>query len=127
MMPFAALALGASLITLAADGVPTLKVEPSCKAAGAAGLGMGRTAESCMNDEKAAREDLVKTWSTFSADDKTHCLSMVTTGGSPSYVELISCLEMSRDAKKIAQGRKLENQSMPEPYQRPGRRQPTPR
>ena len=125
MMPFAALALGSSLITLAADGVPILKVEPSCKAAGAVGLGMGRTAESCMNDEKAAREDLIKTWSTFSADDKTHCLSMISTGGSPSYVELISCLEMSRDAKKIAQGRKLEDQPMPQ-RQAP-RRQPTPR
>ena len=125
-MPFAALALGSSLI-LAADGVPVLKVEPSCKAAGAAGLMMGRTAESCMNDERAAREDLVKTWSTFSADDKTHCLSMVSTGGGPSYVELLSCLEMSRDAKKIAQGRKLENEPMPQPYQRPGRRQPAPR
>jgi hypothetical protein len=128
MMPFAALALGSSLISVAASGgVPTLNVEPSCKAAGAAGLILGRTADSCMNDEKAAREDLVKTWSSFSADDKTHCLSMVSTGGQPSYVELLSCLEMSRDAKKIAEGRKLEDKSTPEPYQRPGRRQPTSR
>jgi hypothetical protein len=128
MMPYAALILGSNLIMVASDGVPTLKVEPSCKAAGAAGLMMGRTTESCMNDEKAAREDLVKTWSTFSADDKSHCLSMVSTGGGPSYVELLSCLEMSRDAKKIAQGRKLENEAMPQPYQRaPPRRQPTPR
>ncbi len=127
-MPFAALALGSSLISVAASGtVPTLNVEPSCKAAGAAGLMMGRTADSCMNDEKAARDDLVKNWSTFSSDDKTHCLSMVSTGGGPSYVELLSCLEMSRDAKKIAQGRKLEDQPAPQPYQRPGRRQPTPR
>jgi len=125
MMPFAAFALGSSLITLAAD-VPTLKVEPSCKAAGAAGLMMGRTTESCMNDEKSAREDLVKSWSTFSSDDRAHCLSMVSTGGSPSYVELLSCLEMSRDAKKIAQGRKLED-AAPAPSQRPGRRQPTQR
>jgi hypothetical protein len=124
MMPFAALVLGSSLITVAGD-VPTLKVEPSCKAAGAQGLMMGRTTESCMNDENAARGDLVKTWSTFSADDKTHCLSMVSTGGGPSYVELLSCLEMSRDAKKIAQGRKLEDQPAPQPYQRPGRRQPS--
>lgn len=126
MMPFAAFVLGSSLITVAAD-VPTLKVEPSCKAAGAAGLMMGRTTESCLNDEKSAREDLVKNWSSFSADDKTHCLSMVSTGGGPSYVELLSCLEMSRDAKKIAQGRKLENEPTPAPYQRPGRRQPTAR
>ena len=124
MMPFAALALGSSLISVAANGgVPTLNVEPSCKAAGAAGLMMGRTAESCMNDERSARDDLVKNWSSFSGDDKTHCLSMVSTGGGPSYVELLSCLEMSRDAKKIAQGRKLENQPMDQPYQRPGRRQ----
>jgi hypothetical protein len=33
---------------------------------------------------------------------------------------------MSRDAKKIAQGRKLENEPQ-QPYQRPGRRQPTSR
>ena len=125
MMPFAAFALGSSLITVAADNVPTLKVEPSCKAAGAAGLMMGRTTESCMNDEKTAREELVKNWSSLSGDDKSHCLSMVSTGGGPSYVELLSCLEMSRDAKKIAQGRKLEDQPMPQ-RQAP-RRQPTPR
>ena len=128
MMPFAAFALGSSLITVAADNVPTLKVEPSCKAAGAAGLMMGRTTESCMNDEKTAREELVKNWSSFSGDDKSHCLSMVSTGGGPSYVELLSCLEMSRDAKKIAQGRKLENEPMPSPSQRqPARRQPAAR
>jgi hypothetical protein len=81
-----------------------------------------------MNDEKAAREDLVKNWSSFSGADKTHCLSMVSTGGSPSYVELLSCLEMSRDAKKIAQGRKLEGQSTSEPSQRQApQRQPKPR
>jgi hypothetical protein len=33
---------------------------------------------------------------------------------------------MSRDAKKIAQGRKLENEPT-QPYQRPGRRQPSSR
>jgi hypothetical protein len=128
MMPFAALVLGSSLITVASDGVPTLKVEPSCKAAGAQGLMMGRTTESCLNDEKAAHADLVKTWSTFSGDDKSHCLSMVSTGGGPSYVELLSCLEMSRDAKKIAQGRKLEDQSPLQPAPRTApRRQPTAR
>src|SRR5215813_14773610 len=126
MIPFAAFVLGSSLITVANNNVPTLKVEPSCKAAGAAGLMLGRTAESCMNDEKAAREDLVKTWSSFSADDKTHCLSMVSTGGAPSYVELLSCLEMSRDAKKIAQGRKLENES-PAASQRPSAPHPQPK
>jgi hypothetical protein len=104
MMPFAALVLGSSLITVAADGVPTLKIETSCKAAAVGSLGTGRTTESCLNDEKTAREDLGKAWSSFSAADRSHCLSMVSTGGGPSYVELLSCLEMSRDAKLIAKG-----------------------
>jgi hypothetical protein len=104
MMPFAALAIGSSLLTVAANGVPTLKIEPSCKAAGMENIGTGRTVDSCLNDEHAARDDLTKVWASFSAADKTHCLSMVSTGGSPSYVELLSCLEMSRDAKLVAQG-----------------------
>jgi hypothetical protein len=104
MIPITALIVGSSLFAVAADAVPTLKVEPSCRAAGIDGMITGRTSESCMNDEKSAREDLAKTWSSFSAADKSHCLSMVSTGGGPSYVELLSCLEMSRDAKLIAKG-----------------------
>ena len=104
MIPVTALIVASSLIGVAADAVPTLKVEPSCRAAGIDGMVTGRTSESCMNDEKSAREDLAKAWSSFSAADKSHCLSMVSTGGGPSYVELLSCLEMSRDAKLIAKG-----------------------
>jgi hypothetical protein len=112
MMPFAALALGTNLI-LAADGVPKLNIEPSCKAAGVAGMALGRTTQSCLNDENTAHDQLTKDWSTFSAADKSHCLSMISTGGSPSYVELISCLEMSRDAKKIAAGRSVNEGATP--------------
>jgi hypothetical protein len=116
MMPFAALALGSNLVMVAAD-VPKLNIEPSCKSAGIEGMALGRTTQSCINDENTARDQLVKDWSTFSADDKNHCLSMVSTGGSPSYVELLSCLEMSRDAKKIAQGQPI-NQTPATPRRR---------
>ncbi len=80
---------------------------------------MGRTVESCINDENAARQDLVKNWSTFGADDRSHCLSLISTGGGPSYVELLSCLEMSRDAKKIAKG---ENTTDTQPAKTKSRR-----
>jgi hypothetical protein len=114
MMPFAALALGTNLVMVAAD-VPRLNVEPSCKTAGVEGMALGRTTQSCLYAENGARELLVMDWGSFSPSDKSHCLSMVSTGGSPSYVELLSCLEMSRDAKKIAQTRKTEQ---PEPPRR---------
>jgi hypothetical protein len=112
MMPFPAFALASSLFTVVADRVPVLKVEPSCRAAGGVSMSTGRTMESCMNDENAARDELGTAWAKFSAADKSHCLTMVTTGGGPSYVELLSCLEMSRDAKLIAQGRAV-NEATP--------------
>jgi hypothetical protein len=86
--------------------VPTLNVKPSCKAAATSGMtvGTGRTEKSCIDDENAARQDLVKSWSTFGSDDRSHCRALISTGGEPSYVELLSCLEMSRDAKRVARG-----------------------
>jgi hypothetical protein len=120
MMPFAALALGTNLVMVAGE-VPKLNIEPSCKTAGVEGMALGRTTQSCLNDENGARDQLVKDWSSFSASDKSHCRSMVSTGGSPSYVELLSCLEMSRDAKKIAQTRNAE-QPAPTPTPKPRRR-----
>jgi hypothetical protein len=42
-----------------------------------------------------------KTWSRYTATDKTICSGMTTTGGPASYVELVSCLEILRDAKSI--------------------------
>jgi hypothetical protein len=44
------------------------------------------------------REPLPKTGRN-TADDKTRCVATVQTGGVPSYVELLSCLETRRDAK----------------------------
>jgi hypothetical protein len=113
MMPFPALVLGSSLISVAADRVPTLNVAPSCRAAAISGMMTGRTSDSCMNDENTARDSLAQDWGQFSASDKSHCLSMISTGGGPSYVELLSCLEMSRDAKRIAQERPSDTLEQP--------------
>ena len=44
--------------------------------------------------------------------------TMTSTGGDPSYVELLSCLEMSRDAKKIAQERPSDQMDKPAPATR---------
>ena len=122
MMPFPALVLGSSLLVFVAErGVPTLNVQPSCRGAAIAGMNTGRTAETCMSDENTAHDTLGKQWSEFSAADKSHCLSMISTGGAPSYVELLSCLEMSRDAKRIAQDRPSDTLEQPA-NQTPSRR-----
>jgi len=43
-------------------------------------------------------------WSKYDPADKTQCVGNVKTGGPASYVELLSCLEIMRDAKAIRQG-----------------------
>jgi len=101
----ATLVLG-SLVTLAvAEGVPNLNVEPSCRAAadsaamGTIAGGNVRDLASCMRDENEARDQLAKEWSQFLPSERERCTSETMTGGSPSYVELLVCLEMIRDAK----------------------------
>ena len=108
MFYFAALSLGSQLILTAVDGPPTLNVQPSCRAAAAVAVMSGRNMESCMNDENGAREQLEKGWKDFTGNDKSHCLSLVRTGGGASYVELLTCLENSRDARVLAQQRSKE-------------------
>ena len=46
------------------------------------------------------QEMLAKNWAQYSRSHKTQCVGMTTQGG-PSYVELISCLDIMRDANAI--------------------------
>jgi len=93
--------MATSHILLVADNVPKLNYEPSCKAAVAAAALPGRDEESCRRDEETARATLEKIWTQFNAADRTRCLRLTTLGGAPSYVELLTCLEMSRDVKTM--------------------------
>jgi hypothetical protein len=89
-------------------GPPVLQVGPSCEAAGRGAVVLGRNKEACLADENAALDTLKQNWSKYAAVDKTLCLGMVTTGGPASYVELLSCLEINRDARDIQNSDPLE-------------------
>jgi hypothetical protein len=54
-----------------------------------------------MADERDSQDQVTKNWSQYAPADKTQCLGMNRTGGPSSYVELLSCLEIMRDAKII--------------------------
>ena len=64
--PAIPLALAATLLHAAADTVPTLNIEPGCRAAA-----------------------------------KMGCLATAETGGHPSYVEVLVCLQMGQDAAQL--------------------------
>jgi hypothetical protein len=79
----------------------------SGNAAARGAISAGRDKESCLADERTAEETLNQNWSKYSAADKIQCVGNVKTGGPPSYVELLSCLEIMRDAKEIREADQL--------------------
>ena len=84
-----------------ADGPPTLAFEASCREAARADPLQQVTVESCFKQEREAQEEVKRDWSTFSAADRGHCQRLTRAGGLPSYVEFITCLQMSRDARAL--------------------------
>jgi hypothetical protein len=89
------LSLGLHVAVALADDPPELNVSRSCASAGQ-GIILGRDPAGCMSDENAALDTLKKSWSQFASADKRQCVGMVKTGGPPSYVELLSCLELMK-------------------------------
>ena len=64
-------------------------------------VGLQTTFEQCVQSEQDVREQLKKAWSSFSAADKQHCVTLAKTGGESSNTELLTCLEMARDVRTI--------------------------
>jgi hypothetical protein len=89
------------LIAAASNGVPTLNVRPSCQQAASGSLGLTQEFDACLKSENTAREELGKEWNTFTSADRASCLSLTRTGTGGSYTELLTCLEMKRDARKL--------------------------
>jgi hypothetical protein len=77
-----------------------VNIGSSCDAAAKGAISAGRDKEACMGDGLAAQEMLAKNWARYSRAHKTQCVAMTTQGG-PSYVELISCLDIMRHADAI--------------------------
>jgi hypothetical protein len=104
-----ALTLSVQLTTLVAAGdrVPQLDVEPVCKGIAEQGgvtfrdPAVPQEKKNCIESELAVREQLIKQWSNFSTDDRTHCINETTMGSESSYTALLTCLEMARDVRAM--------------------------
>jgi len=110
------------------DEYPTLNVAPVCHGiTEQSDLEVGLRSSSfdeCVRAEQAEREAIIKEWSTFSSSDRTHCIAEATMGGESSYTELVTCLEMARDVRKLHSeaASSSAQQGLPAPV---GHRQPT--
>ena len=95
------ISLGSQIGLAVADSPPKLNVGPSCDAAARGAISLGRDTQACMGDERDAQDLLTKNWSQYSRAHKTQCVGMTSRGGPSSYVELISCLDVMKDAAAI--------------------------
>src|ERR1700733_10143761 len=88
---------------------PALDTSRTCKNAGGSReeLTTDRATKACLDEENVARNSLTTEWSKFKATHKSECTEMVSRGGPPSYVELITCVEAmdGADAPGTAFGR----------------------
>ncbi|MGZ5939356.1 MAG: hypothetical protein ACXWLD_04965 [Rhizomicrobium sp.] len=101
-MKLAALAIVLAIPCLAqaADSVPKLAIETSCKAAtsvsGDKSVAGEQTYDSCMKDENDAADEVSKIWSNYSAPTRTRCEGEAA-GELASYVDLLVCLQVATD------------------------------
>jgi hypothetical protein len=97
-MSISMILLSSQLIVPIADGVPKFDIARSCKldVAATAGLAVDQSIKSCMNDEQKAKRQLASQWSKFPAAGRASCISEESIGGTPSYVSLLSCLQLGQ-------------------------------
>jgi hypothetical protein len=76
----------------AADPLPVFDIARNCNAEV---TDVGTSVAACTKDETDAKNELAKRWSQFGASEKKACVGESSVGGGQSYVELLTCLEMS--------------------------------
>jgi hypothetical protein len=81
-------------LAFAADSLPTTSIESICRDAQSAALPESKAAayQSCLHEERAARDQLRQNWARYSAQARATCAEPG--GVQVSYVELQTCLDM---------------------------------
>jgi hypothetical protein len=92
--------MAGGLALAAVDGVPNFNVEPSCRAA-AQQAAAADSITVCRNSEQRAHDEIARQWPQLNAADRAQCVPAATAGGHPTYTELLTCLEMARDIRKL--------------------------
>jgi len=90
----------AGIALAAMDAVPNFNVEPSCQAA-AQQAASADYVTVCRKSEQRAHDEIARQWPQSTTADKAQCVPAVTAGGNPTYTELLTCLELARDVRKM--------------------------
>jgi len=87
------------LAVAVSDGVPNYNVEPSCRG-GLTDPKDNARFQQCLKEEAAAKATLAGNWATYPAADRETC-GATARMGTPSYVEMLTCLQMDADLRKM--------------------------
>ena len=96
-LPFAVAAILASMVPALADTVPNLDVEQTCRSSQVANTSISDQAnyDGCLRSEREAKKEAERKWGTYSSAAKRQCEDQFKAGGFPSYVEMVTCLELA--------------------------------
>ncbi|MEH2499773.1 hypothetical protein V1294_006252 [Bradyrhizobium sp. AZCC 1678] len=93
--------VSSQLVVAMADNVPKFDIARNCKldVAATVGLSVDQSLKSCIRDEQQARQQLASRWSKFPAANRANCTANESVGGTPSYVSLLTCLQLDQWAR----------------------------
>ena len=77
-----------------AQEMPRFNIEAICASAQPLTPDDRNPVATCMNDERAAERQLQTTWIASSPPHRETCAAETRIGGSPSYVDVLTCLQM---------------------------------
>jgi hypothetical protein len=102
---YAMIALGSQLVMTAADDVPRFDIARGCRVDSTQAFdlntGQNETVKKCVSDEQGAMAVLSTQWSQFRETDRRQCIEEADIGGPPSYVDLLTCLQLAKDARQL--------------------------
>lgn len=101
MAAFLPILVASTHLLLVSGQVPQLDISPSCRAATSTAITLKRSVESCERAEMEARDKLQQEWSQYTDMQQGHCVRLSSLGGSPSYIELLTCLEIDKASKDL--------------------------
>jgi hypothetical protein len=95
-----ALTLSASM-GAAQEQVPAIDVDATCRGTETTAAGFGRGPDVCRRTELEARDQLLAKWTDFPGVDRRRCVQLATMTDIASYVQILTCLEMAQEARKL--------------------------
>ncbi len=81
----------------ALKALPKLDVKATCRRAQPLS-GLQTSYQGCLNDETDAQRELSRTWFDFKPGPRSTCTRVTNIGGAPSYVEVLTCLQLDKQA-----------------------------